>query len=139
MGVPNQRIIYIKRTTDTDRANYFKVGNDNLRKAASTLDGKAFKLWVYLSDNANGYKKEMYAVDFCDWANLSDSSYRRAWNELEDNGYIIKHKKEKNIYMFNEVGKNEASDIVKVLTEEELKEMECFFVQSDSQIDNQND
>ena len=49
---------------------------------------------------------------------------------------MIIEKKKKNGYfmlMFT------SGDIVKVLTEEELKEMECFFVQSDSQIDNQND
>lgn len=46
------------------------------------LKGNAFKLWIYFADNKNGYIMDLYPVDFCTKTNTSDSTFRRAFEEL---------------------------------------------------------
>ena len=53
-----------------------------------------------VADNANGYSLDLYPVDFCNKTGLSDSTYRRAFTELEEKGYLLKHRTMKNTYMF---------------------------------------
>lgn len=145
MGVANQRTIYIQRTSDKATQNYLKVSNENLNKAVRDLDGKSFKLYIYLVDNSNGFRVEMYHTHFCQWANLSESSYRRAWAELEEKGYIIKSEKKDNVYLFREAsntyqernGKKE--DVIKTVGKEELDKIkEMYFWYFNSQIESQN-
>ena len=93
MSVPNQKRIYIERSSENVRKNFLKVSNDSLETAMYNLKGNTFKLWVYFTDNANGYAMEMYPVDFITKANVSDSTYRRSFEELEKKGYLIKSKK----------------------------------------------
>lgn len=82
MSVPNQRKIIIERTTDTVKKGYLKVSNESLYTAMYNLKNSAFKLWVYFTDNMNGYSFDFYPVDFCSKSGLSDSTYRRAFEEL---------------------------------------------------------
>ena len=127
MSVPNQKIIYIKRSSDKDKVDFFKVSNNNLDQAAKDLDGKSFKLWVYLADNKDGYRKEMYPVDFCNWSGLSDSSYRRAWEELETKGYVIQSPKVKNMYLFKETSdtynERHKNDLIKSIETESYEDI----------------
>ena len=122
MGVPNQRIIYINRQMDM-QSDYLKLKNESLRKAMRDLDGKGFKLWMYLVDNAQGYKKEMYVVDFVEKSGVSESSYRRAWKDLQDKGYIIQSEKCDSVYMFVEqsgtYNERTKEDIVKTVSDME--------------------
>ena len=122
MGVPNQRIIYINRQMDM-QSDYLKLKNESLRKAMRDLDGKGFKLWMYLVDNAQGYKKEMYVVDFVEKSGVSESSYRRAWKDLQDKGYIIQSEKCDSVYMFVEqsgtYNERTKADIVKTVADME--------------------
>ena len=67
------------------------------------LKGNAFKLWIYFVDNKNGYAMDLYPVDFCTKVKVADSTYRRAFEELEDKGYLIKSSKQQNLYLFKEV------------------------------------
>lgn len=72
------------------------------------LKGNAFKLWIYFTDNMNGYCMDLYPVDFCAKAKVSDSTYRRAFDELEEKGYLMQSKKDSNIYLFREVSESES-------------------------------
>ena len=74
------------------------------------LKGNAFKLWIYFTDNKNGYAMDLYPIDFCTKANISDSTYRRAFKELEDFGYLIHSPKQENLYWFKEEGDNNKLD-----------------------------
>ena len=65
MSVPNQKKIYIERVSENVRKDFFKVSNSNLQIAMYNLKGNAFKLWVYFTDNMNGYSMDLYPVDFC--------------------------------------------------------------------------
>lgn len=102
MSVPNQKKILIERTSLNAQKDYLKVSNQNLDVAMYNLKGAAFKLWVYFADNKNGYILDLYPVDFCTKAKVSDSTYRRAFETLEEKGYLIKSPKQKNLYLFSE-------------------------------------
>ena len=103
MSVPNQKKILIERTSVNAIKDFLKVSNDNLEIAMYNLKGNAFKLWIYFADNKNGYAMDLYPVDFCTKAKVSDSTYRRAFEELEKKGYLIKSSKQDNLYLFKEV------------------------------------
>ena len=104
MSVPNQKKILIERTSDKCTKDYLKVSNQSLEKAMYNLKGNAFKLWTYFTDNKNGYAMDLYPVDFCTKAKVSDSTYRRAFEDLEKKGYLIHSPKQNNLYWFKEEG-----------------------------------
>ena len=103
MSVPNQKKILIERTSVNAIKDFLKVSNESLETAMYNLKGNAFKLWIYFADNKNGYSMDLYPVDFCTKARVSDSTYRRAFEELENKGFLIKSNKQKNLYLFREV------------------------------------
>lgn len=102
MSVPNQQKIYIERTTDNSKKDFFKVSNESLKTALYNLPSSAFILWVYFADNSNGYMLDVYPVDFCSITGLSDSTYRRAFDKLKEKGYLVQSKKQKNLFLFRE-------------------------------------
>lgn len=121
MSVPNQKKIFIKRDSDNARVDYLKVSNDNLKTAMYSLNPSAFMLWIYFVDNSNGYNMELYPVDFMSITGLSDSTYRRAFKELEEKGYLIKSTKKKNYYLFKE-----KSEIAEQRDEIETLDLDSF-------------
>lgn len=121
MSVPNQRKIYIKRDSDRARINYFKVSNQNLHSAMHNLKSNAFKLWVYLADNTDGYAMDLYPVDFCKKANVSESTYKRAFQELIDKRYLIQSEKSNNLFLFKELSDiAESPDVIQSVNEEDF-------------------
>jgi len=86
-AAPNQRIVIINRSP---KEIPFAVLNfETIKAAARDLDGKTFKLWIYLAMNGNGYKVELSSKDLSDFG-LKDDSYYRAVNELIQSGYLVK-------------------------------------------------
>lgn len=121
MSVPNQRKIYIKRDSDKVRLNFFKVSNQNLFSAMHNLKPSTFKLWVYFADNSDGYSMDLYPVDFCKKANVSESTYKRAFQELIDKGYLKQSEKSNNMFLFNELSDiAESRDIIQSVNEEDF-------------------
>lgn len=114
MSVPNQKKIIIERTSETVRKDFLKVSNTSLYTAMYNLSEKAFILWIYFADNANGYAMDLYPVDFLNKSGLSRSTYDRAFAELESKGYLLKSEKQKNLYLFVE---ESSSEEIKVLDE----------------------
>lgn len=106
MAVPNQRIIYIERISADVRKEFFKIGHNQLTKAASDLGGNAFKLYIYLADNKDNYRLELSSKHFIQWSNTSDSTYDRAFKELKDKQYLIQAPGKKNVYLFVEESRN---------------------------------
>lgn len=128
MSVPNQKKIYIERTSEKARADFFKISNANLASAMYNLKPSAFKLWIYFADNANGYAMDLYPVDFCTKTQLSKSTYDRAFEELEEKGYLIKSPKMKNLYMFKEVSEiAKQPDVVNSLDTDNFEEIKAQF------------
>ena len=106
MAVPNQRIIYIERSSADVRKDYFKIGHTQLTKVASDLGGNAFKLYIYLADNKDNYKLELSSKHFIEWSGTSDSTYDRAFKELKEKQYLIQAPDQKNVYLFVEESRN---------------------------------
>lgn len=104
MSSPNQRTIIIMRD-ETKYKGYFQVSNKNLNEALYNLKGNSFKLWCYLCDNKHKYPLQLYPVDFCRIANVSDTTYRTAFKDLEEKGYLVKDAEIKTKYWFNEKSK----------------------------------
>ena len=137
MSVPNQKKIIIERSSENCRKDFLKVSNTNLNLAMYNLTSNAFILWIYFTDNANGYPLDLYPIDFLNKTKLSRSTYDRAFKELEEMGYLIKSSKEKNLYLFREESQSEK--IVKIdevcsLDSEALEDIkEKYFNQNDFQ------
>lgn len=102
MSVPNQRKIIVMRTSESVRKDYFKISNDNLREAMYNLKGNTFKLYCYLCDNKNQWEMDLYPCDFEKVANVSGDTYRSAFNQLIEKGYLKPSKTRKNVYQFVE-------------------------------------
>ena len=135
MSVPNQKKIYIERSSDNVKKDFLKVSNESLFLAMYNLKPSSFMLWVYLTDNANGYAMDLYPIDFINKTRLSRSTYDRAFAELEEKGYLEKSKKQKNIYLFREVSEGvniKNPDIVCSLDKESLNSIkEKYFNQKE--------
>ena len=102
MSVPNQKTIYIQRTSNNVRKDYLKVSNTNLFSAMYNLKPNAFKLWIYFLDNADGYRLDLYPVDFINKANVARSTYDMAFKQLQEKGYLIQSEVKDNLYIFKE-------------------------------------
>ena len=135
MSVANQRKIVIKRQSDKAQKDYLKVSNTNLNIAMRNLKNNAFKLWIYFVDNADGYIFDLYPVDFCSKTGVADNTYRSAFKELEEKGFLKQSKSSeeeyKNIYFFYECSDNEdliKPDVVNSVDKDNLEELEkkCF-------------
>ncbi len=132
MSYPNQKMILIKRSSENVRKDFLKIANDNLALAMYNLSANTFKLWIYLVDNANGYRLDLYPIDFCSKAKVSDSTYRRAFKELEAKGYLLKSKRQQNLYLFQEVSLiAERPDIVNSLDRLDFETIEEEFFKDD--------
>lgn len=128
MSVPNQRKVFIERSSEKARADFFKVSNDSLSSAMYNLKPSAFKLWIYFADNANGYALDLYPIDFCTKTQLSKSTYDRAFDELEEKGYLVKSSKQKNLYLFKEISdKAMQPDVVNSLNTDNFEEVKAAF------------
>ena len=82
--------------------SYYQISTVNLREAMYNLKGNAFKLYCYLGNNADGYNLDLYPCDFCNVANVSNSTYQDAFKELVEKGYLIKDADSKTMFWFME-------------------------------------
>lgn len=106
---PNQKIITINKVK-CDKQNLYMIANLNaLQLAAKNLKAGAFKLWIYFSQNQNGYSFALSNKDANDSFGIKKDQYDSAIKELEANGYL--YKENGNNWIFTEmpnsvVGKN---------------------------------
>lgn len=110
------------------RKDYFKISNTNLRLAMYNLKGNAFKLYCYLCDNRNQWEMDLYPCDFQRVANVSPDTYRAAFKQLVEKGYLRPSKTRKNVYQFVEESDTAepiptAADEIQVVGEEEFEDL----------------
>lgn len=74
------------------------VGIEEIREAAKNLTPSAFKLYLYLVENEDGWEFVLSPKDFQNSYGLAESTYRKAKQELVDKGYI--EEKPKNHFEF---------------------------------------
>lgn len=106
---PNQRFIYINKPLSQKALTsegYLKVRNDILLEAMYNLHKTkgSFAFYIWLMDNASGYSLPLYPVNFYEVAHISEDTYRKAFKELEDKGYLVLREGKKTVYDFHERG-----------------------------------
>ena len=84
---PNQKIITIHKPQYLE--NFLQVAIDEWQEAFITLPRTSFGLYLYLCSNQNGFPLSLSSADVQKRLNVSDSSYRRAVEDLLAAGYLI--------------------------------------------------
>ena len=84
---PNQRTVTIHKPRY--EGNFVQVDIDEWQEAFSTLTKSSFGLYLYCCGNQDGYRLELSSAAVQNALHISDSSYRRAVEELLEKGYFI--------------------------------------------------
>ena len=105
---PNQRIIKIEKAkTDMDNI-YTKLNIEASSTALATLSANGFKLWFYFAKNENNYEMLLFRVNVTEQCGMSENTYRSAFKELVQKGYLVQSKGNKNYFHFYEKSEFEA-------------------------------
>lgn len=84
---PNQRTVTIHKPHY--EGNFLQVSIDEWQEAFDPLTRIGFGLYLYCCGNQDGYKLELSSAAVQNALRISDSSYRRAIEELLEKGYFI--------------------------------------------------
>ena len=120
--VPNQKVVTVQKEDCSRKDLYAMYNLVALQHAMNDLKGESFKLWMYLGKNQDGYSFALSSTDAINWGIGSQSSYKRAVNELKEKGYLVKS--ESRYYDFYELPKTE--DIIVTVHKEENKAVWSF-------------
>ena len=119
--VENQRVI----TTNKEKCSgnvpaeyYTPINLIALREAMSKLGGSAFKMWVYLGKNQNNYTFALSKVDAMAWCGFSKNTYKAAFEELVEEGYLVQTAAGSNKYDFFEVSQKQEQPIITIHKQE---------------------
>lgn len=93
---PNQKVIHIQKKTYN--RDFLQVGVDEWQKAVRLMSPSAFKLYLYLAGNRDGFDLALSFEAVKERLNIGKTSYHDAVRELEKNGYL-QHTKG-NVYNF---------------------------------------
>lgn len=108
--VENQRVITTNKEPCSKKSAeeyYTPINLKALELAMSSLSPNAFKMWVYLGKNQNNYTFALSKVDTLKWCGFSKGTYKNAFDELENKGFLVKQKEGSNHYDFYEIPKEE--------------------------------
>ena len=86
---PNQRTVTIHKPLY--EGNFVQVDIDDWQEAFALLTKSGFGLYLYCCSNMNGYKLGLSSAAVQNALRISDSSYRRAVEELLEKGYFIQN------------------------------------------------
>ena len=95
---PNQRTVTIHKPLY--EGNFVQVDIDDWQEAFALLTKSSFGLYLYCCGNKDGYKLELSSAAIQNALHISDSSYRRAVEELLEHGYFIPKNKTNTKYDF---------------------------------------
>ena len=95
---PNQRTVTIHKPAYN--RDFVQVDIDDWQEAYATLTRSGFGLYLYCCGNKDGYKLELSSAAIQNALHISDSSYRRAVEELLEHGYFIPKNKTNTKYDF---------------------------------------
>lgn len=96
---PNQRVVTIfKENCDKD---FLQIKNEDWQAAASNIRTySAFKLYLYFAGNKNGYSIALSPAAVENAIGISENTYRAAFKELVELGYLHQMEGRKNYYTF---------------------------------------
>lgn len=95
---PNQSIVTIHKPQYKE--NFLQVAIDEWQEAFIKLPRISFSLYLYLCGNKDTYELALSSADFQKRLNVSDSSYRRAVEDLLAAGYLMMRNDKKNTMDF---------------------------------------
>ena len=84
---PNQRTVTIHKPKYD--GNFVQVDINDWQEAFDHLTRSGFGLYLYCCGNQDGYKLELSSAAVQNALHISDSSYRRAVEELLEKGYFL--------------------------------------------------
>lgn len=88
VSYPNQRIVTIHKPKY--EANFLQVSISEWQEAYVRLERKgSFGLYLYLCSNMDGFPLALSSADIQKCLHVSDSTYRRAVEDLLGEGYLI--------------------------------------------------
>ena len=93
----NQKVIHIQKPEY--EKNYLQVGNNEWQKAGKILTYAAFKIYLYLAGNKNGFDLALSQKAVEQTLGVSKATYHTAIQELESRGYLSL--KKGNVYEFS--------------------------------------
>lgn len=113
MSAPNQKNIELQKEEKHSANNYLAIRTQKAeRLAAKSLTPTAFKIWLYVTANKNGYTFDLSSADVSDAYGISVRSYSTALKELEQLGYLQpKVKGKKRYYTFYDIPPEEVITI----------------------------
>lgn len=85
---PNQKIIHIIKEPCVD--NFVQIKNEDWMEAARDLSGTAFKLYMYLAANADGFELALSRKDATNNVGISSCAYDDGIEALTKKGYLEK-------------------------------------------------
>jgi hypothetical protein len=116
---PNQKIVHINKETSSD---FLQVDKSAWMQAGQVLTYGAFKLYLYLAGNQDGFDKALSPTDVEAKIGLSESTYRRSVKELTKEKYLVL--KQGNIYDFytepNETKEDKTNDSLSPVVDDTL-------------------
>ena len=97
---PNQRVVTVFKS-DCSK-DFLQINNQEWQAAASTLKTySAFKLYLYFASNINGYSVALSPIAIEEAIGISENTYRAAFKELVECGYLTQVEGKKNMYVFH--------------------------------------
>jgi len=98
VSYPNQKTVTVHKTRCYQ--DFMQVNKDEWMDAFSTLTRSGFGLYLYCCGNMNGYRFALSSQAVQNALGISDSSYRRAVEELLANGYFIEENNNKTLHFY---------------------------------------
>lgn len=99
---PNQRITRIHHVAHDKKHLYYTASMEATNKAMAELSGNAFKLYIYLNKNQDGFSVALSHKAIKEQCNMAKQTYLNAFDELIEHGYVKLLEGTKAIYDFYE-------------------------------------
>lgn len=97
----NQNKVELQKTDKSSPGHYVAVRTQESEQlAARTLKPVAFKLWLYITANSDGYIFDLSRADACAKYGIGTRSYTDALKELQEAGYMVAKPGKTHSFMF---------------------------------------
>ena len=96
MSVQNQLITKTKKVKP--QKDFLMISNKDWMEASKILSPSGFQMYLWLIRHDGSFNNELSKQAFMNDFNVKESTYKRAWAELKENGYAVKSAEGSNIY-----------------------------------------
>lgn len=130
MTYPNQKIVVIQK--EKVFKDFLQVSNDNWKEASRNLKDSSFRMYMYLSANANFFNLALSQKTVEEEIGVKKTAYHSAIKELLEKGYLVE--KQGNIFYFFTAPVRKTVDEVRFPVDN-ISENELSSSQNDREID----